>query len=209
MGMEDSFEGLDEANADRVKRTFTALVARGIAPFFTRTRQLALSKVLEMIPKGASVAHGSSTTLEQIGFIERVNNPASGYRYLNAEWRDESDPIKRNRLRGRLSVEADFFLGSVQALAETGEAVAADAGGSRQAFYVYGPSRVIWVAGINKLVPTVADGLRRVREVALPLEDQRMKAAGTKGSYIGKLVTYERERPGRISLILVGERLGF
>ena len=78
-----------------------------------------------MIPKGASVAHGSSTTLEQIGFIERVNNPASGYRYLNAEWRDESDPIKRNRIRGRLSVEADFFLGSVQALAETGEAVAA------------------------------------------------------------------------------------
>jgi len=35
--MEDSFEGLDEANADRVKRTFAALVARGIVPFFTRT----------------------------------------------------------------------------------------------------------------------------------------------------------------------------
>ena len=209
MGMEDSFEGLDETNADRVKRTFAALVARGITPFFTRTRQLALSKVLEMIPKGASVAHGSSTTLEQIGFIERLNNPASGYRYLNAEWRDESDPIKRNQLRGRLSVGADFFLGSVQALAETGEAVAADAGGSRQAFYVYGPSHVIWVAGINKLVPTAAEGLRRVREIALPLEDQRMKDAGAKGSYIGKLVIYQRERPGRISLILVGEPLGF
>jgi LUD domain len=207
--MEDSFEGLDETNADRVKRTFAALAARGVAPFFARTRQLALSKVLEMIPKGASVAHGSSTTLEQIGFIERLDDPASGYRYLNAEWRDESDPIKRNLLRGRLSVEADFFLGSVQALAETGEAIAADAGGSRQAFYVYGPSRVIWVAGINKLVPTAADGLRRVREIALPLEDQRMKTAGAKGSYVGKLVIYERERPGRISLILVGEPLGF
>ena len=31
MGMEDSFEGLDEANADRVKRTFAALAARGVA----------------------------------------------------------------------------------------------------------------------------------------------------------------------------------
>ncbi len=38
MGMEDSFEGLDETNADRVKRTFAALAARGVAPFFTRTR---------------------------------------------------------------------------------------------------------------------------------------------------------------------------
>src|SRR6267143_674334 len=200
--MEDRFEGLDGADADHARRMFAALAARGISPLYTRTRQLALAKVLEMIPKGASVAHGSSTTLQQIGFIERLNNPASGYRYLNAEWRDESDPAKRNWLRGRLSVEADFFLGSVQALCETGEAVAADASGSRQAFYVYGPSRVIWVAGINKLVPTVADGLRRVREVALPLEDQRMRAAGAKGSYIGKLVIYEQERPGRISLIL-------
>src|SRR5256885_15808868 len=143
MGMEDSFEGLDEANADRAKRTFGALVARGVAPFFTRTRELALSKVLEMIPKGASVAHGSSTTLEQIGFIERLNDPASGYRYLNAEWRDESDPVKRNRLRGRLSVEADYYLGSVQAVCETGEVVGADASGSRQAFYLYGPPHVI------------------------------------------------------------------
>src|SRR2546421_11522137 len=125
MGMEDSFEGLDETNADRVKRTFAALVARGIAPSFTPTRQLALSKVLEMIPKGASVAHGSSTTLEQIGFIERVNNPASGYRYLNAEWRDESDRGKRNRLRGGLSVGAGFFLGRGQSLGETGGAGAA------------------------------------------------------------------------------------
>src|SRR5256885_11530548 len=110
MGMEDSFEGLDEANADRAKRTFAALAARGVAPFFTRTRQLALSKVLEMIPKGASVAHGSSTTLEQIGFIERVNDPASGYRYLNAEWRDARDPVKSNRLRRSPSVAADVFL---------------------------------------------------------------------------------------------------
>ena len=29
------------------------------------------------------------------------------------------------------------------------------------------------------------------------------------GVFIGKLVIYERERPGRIHLILVGESLGF
>jgi hypothetical protein len=36
-----------------------------------------------------------------------------------------------------------------------------------------------------------------------------MKNLGASGSAIGKLVIYERERPGRISLILVGENLGF
>ncbi len=97
----------------------------------------------------------------------------------------------------------------MQAIAETGEVIGADASGSRQAFYVFGPPHVIWVAGINKLVPTVEDGLKRLREVALPLEDQRMKRLGAKGSHIGKLVIFEREQPGRITLVLAGEPLGF
>lgn len=68
---------------------------------------------------------------------------------------------------------------------------------------------MIWVAGINKLVPTVGEGIGRVRNVALPLEDQRMRNLGASGSHIGKLVIYEREKPGRIALVLVGESLGF
>ena len=87
--------------------------------------------------------------------------------------------------------------------------IAADQGGSRQAGYVFGPPKVIWVAGTNKLVPTVEDGIRRLRDVALPREDARVKAEGGAGSYVGKLVIYERERPGRITLVLVGENLGF
>ncbi|HVG36091.1 MAG TPA: hypothetical protein VNA10_00010 [Thermoplasmata archaeon] len=68
---------------------------------------------------------------------------------------------------------------------------------------------MIWVAGLNKLVPDLDAGMRRTREVALPLEDQRVKRQGGQGSSIGKLVVYERERPGRITLVLVGENLGF
>jgi len=203
------FPGLDDATAERVNRTFSAMAARGITPVYVPTRHDALTKLLDLMPKGSAVAHGSSTTLEQIGFVQHLSDPMSGYRYMNAEWRAETDPTKRTKLRPRLSVEADYFLGSVQAISETGEAVAADQSGSRQGFYVFGPPHVIWVAGINKLVPTLGDAVRRVREVALPLEDQRMKSLGASGSSIGKLVVYERERPGRITLILVGEPLGF
>jgi len=176
---------------------------------YVPNREAALEALLGMIPTGSKVAHGSSTTLEEIGFVARMKGPAPPYRYLNAEWSAESDPTNRIRLRAKLSVEADYYLGSVQAIAETGEVVGADQSGSRQAFYVYGPPHVIWVAGINKLVPTLDDAIRRVREVALPLEDKRMKSLGASGSTIGKLVLYERERTGRITLILVGEALGF
>ena len=115
----------------------------------------------------------------------------------------------RERCDAPHPAEADYYLGSVQAICETGEVIGADQSGSRQAFYVYGPPHVIWVAGINKLVPNLEAGLQRVREVALPLEDQRMKRQGSPGSSIGKLVIYERERPGRITLVLAGERLGY
>ena len=36
-----------------------------------------------------------------------------------------------------------------------------------------------------------------------------MKALGAPGSAVGKLVIYERERPGRITLVLAGESLAF
>jgi len=193
----------------RVERTFSALESRGVRPLFARDRGGALTAVLELIPKGAAVAHGSSTTLIEIGFVDTVKRPDSGYRYLNAQWLAENDSVKRARLRAKLSVEADTFLGGVQAICETGEVIGSDASGSRQAWYVYGPPNVIWVAGVNKLVPDVEAGVRRVREVALPKEDARMRSAGAKGSYVGKLVFYERERPGRITLVLVGEALGF
>ena len=209
MDAEPAFPGLDPTTKARVERTFAALKERGITPVYVPDRRAALETVLGLIPKGATVAHGSSTTLQEIGLADRLKDPTSGYRYLNPEWQAETDATRRIRLRARLSADADYYLGSVQAICETGEVVGADQSGSRQAFYVYGPPHVLWVAGLNKLVPDLDAGMRRTREVALPLEDQRVKRQGGQGSSIGKLVVYERERPGRITLVLVGENLGF
>ena len=193
----------------RIEQTFSALARRGVRALFVADRKAALATLLQLLPRGAAVAHGSSTTLQEIGLVDYLSRPDSGYRYLNAEWLIANDAASRARLRARLSCESEYFLGSVQAVCETGEVIGADASGSRQAYYVYGPPHVIWVCGLNKLVPTLADGLRRVREVALPLEDRRIKQAGGKGSCLGKLVIYESERPDRITLILVGQSLGF
>jgi len=204
-----SLDGLSADLRGRVERTSSALEGRGVSPRFAADRREALATVLGLIPKGSAVAHGTSTTLVEIGFVDEMKRPDSGYRYMNAEWQAENDAAERGRLRAKLSVESDYFLGSVQAVSETGVAIGCDASGSRQAFYTFGPPHVIWVAGVNKLVPDVDAGVRRVREIALPLEDKRIRAAGGGGSFVGKLVFYERERPGRITLVLVGENLGF
>jgi YkgG family uncharacterized protein len=193
----------------RIERTFVALKGRGVDATFVPNRAQALASVLAMIPRSSKVAHGSSTTLIEIGFIDEMKKPDSRYEYVNLHWMKEPDPAKRTRLRAVLTAGADYFLGSVQAVCETGEAVSADQGGSRQVGYVFGPTHVIWVAGINKLVPDVEAGIRRLRETALPLEDARIKSTGGTGSYVGKLVIYERQPSGRTRLVLVGENLGF
>mgnify|MGYP006266483891 CR=1 FL=1 len=202
-------EGLSEELRFRIERTFAALKRRGVDPVFVPSREEALANLIARIPKGATIAHGTSATLSEIGFVDLLKRSDSGYRYLNPEWTKENDSTKRARLRARLTAEADYYLGSVPAICETGEVVAADMTGSRQMGYVYGPPHVIWVAGTNKLVPDLEAALRRVRDVALPLEDKRVRDGGGSGSAIGKLVIYEWERPGRIDLMLVGEHLGF
>lgn len=202
-------QGLPAEDRARVERTFEALRNRGVDPVFVPDRRAALARVLELLPRGKLVSHGTSTTLIEIGLVDLLKRPDSGYRYGNAEWQAEPDAAKRGRLRARITSESYAFLGSVQAICETGEVVCADASGSRQVGYLFGPPMVIWVAGVNKLVATLDDGLRRLREVALPQEDARMKRMGAPGSSIGKLVIYERESPGRIRLVLVGEKLGF
>ncbi|MGZ4430279.1 MAG: lactate utilization protein [Gaiellales bacterium] len=185
-----------------------ALAARNFNAQYVASSAEALARVIEMLPPGALVSHGTSATLLQIGLVEWLR-ATDRVRYGNARWTSIDDPAERARARKELSYRADVYLGSVQAVCRTGQVVGVDASGSRQAPYVWGPDRVIWVVGENKLVDDMEAALTRVREVAYPLEDERMRGLGGRSS-ISKLVVYERETvPARISMVLVGESLGF
>src|SRR3989454_12392015 len=96
----------------RVERTFGALKQRGITPIYVPDRRAALETVLRLIPKGSAVAHGSSTTLQEVGRVDQLKDPASGYRDMNLEWQAESDTTRRGRVRAKLSAQARFYLGS-------------------------------------------------------------------------------------------------
>jgi YkgG family uncharacterized protein len=187
-----------------------ALAARGFDPRVVANPDEAREAVLALLPDGALVSHGGSTTLEEIGLTDALA-ASDRLRYGNAEWLAEPEAAHRMQIRKRNSVFADVYLGSVQAIARTGQVVGSDFGGSRQGPYVWGPNRVIWVAGANKLVDDLESALRRVYEVALPLEDKRLREdEGADGSSVNKLVVYEREpRAGRTTLVLVREALGF
>lgn len=188
-----------------------ALAARNFDPRVVAGAAEARSLVLSLLPAGGVVSHGGSTTIEQIGLPDALAD-STQVRYGNAEWLAEDDDERRTEIRKRNSIFADVYLGSVQAIARTGQVVGCDAGGGRQGPYVWGPDRVIWVAGINKIVDDLEAAIERVYEVALPLEDARMRSDGgdPDGSSVNKLVIYERDGTvGRVTLVLVEDELGF
>jgi len=153
---------------------------------------------------------GASITLQQIGFEEVLISKAHPWVNLKDELLAEKDPARQAELR-RKSILAEYFLGSVHAIAETGEIVIASATGSQLPSYAFSSPNVIWVAGAQKITPTLDDAIRRVREYNFPRENQRMKDMGYPGSMIGKLLIFERESPylnRHITLILVKEAVG-
>lgn len=199
------------ADADTVKRTIAALAGRGIEAVLVNTRAEALEKIKALISKGASIMNGSSRTLEEVGFIDYLKSGAHGWNNMHEMILAEKDPAKQTALR-KQAVSSDYYLGSVHAVAETGEFVIASNSGSQLPHLVFTSPNLILVAGTHKITPSLDAAVKRVREHVLPLEDKRMKDVGMGGSAISKLLIFEREPSfmGRkVLLIFVNEKLGF
>ena len=198
---------------ERIHRTIEALQTRGVKGWLVETKEEALKQVQSMIPAGASVMTSASVTLQQIGFEALLIERKHAWRNIKGEIMAEKDPTKQTVLR-KQGTMADYFLGSVHAITENGEILIASATGSQLAAYVYSSPNIIWVAGTQKITPTLESAFQRVRNYVLPLEDQHMKQLHGKdaGSFIGKLMIFEREAPylrRNVNLILVNEALGF
>ncbi len=193
-----------------VKKTMEALEGRGVHVKFLGSKEDALKILKEFIPPGVDVMTGSSTTLNEIGFVELLKSGNHPWNNLKDKIVSEKDPKKQAELRKK-SILADYFLGSVHAVSQSGEVITASNTGSQLAPYAFSSSNVVWVVGTQKIVSSLEEGLRRVHEYCLPLEDQRMKQAGFKGCSIGKILIFERETlPFRkVTLFFVNEKLGF
>jgi L-lactate utilization protein LutC len=195
---------------ETIEKVIEALKPRSIRAEIVETKEEALERIKAILPEGAEVMTGSSMTLEQIGFTDLLKSKNHPWKNLKDEILAEKDQTKQAELR-KQSVTAQYFLGSVHAVTENGEVLDASASGSQIPSYAFSSDNVIWVVGAQKIVPTLEDGLERIRTYVLPLEDKHMKGLGYPGSVVGKILIFEREvMPNRtITLIFVNEKLGF
>jgi LUD domain len=195
----------DEAS---VKRTAAALEANGIKVFRAADAAEAKRIVLSLIPDGSKVYHGASRSLEATGIIDTLEK-SGRYEPLRPQTWTMDRKTQGDEIR-RLIASPDVMLGSVHAVTETGSLVTASMGGSQLGPYVSGAGRVILVVGTQKIVFDLEEGLRRVNEYAFPLEDARAQVTYGIHSAVNKVLIINREvTPGRITVVLVDEVLGF
>lgn len=193
------------------------LRSRHFDAYYCADKASALEKALELIPKGASVGWGGAMSAQQIGLMEALN--AGEY---NAIDRDKCATAEERLAAMKQCLTADVFLTGANALSIDGEMVNIDGTGNRLAGIIYGPDMVLVVAGMNKVVDTLEDAVRRARTVAAPMNKQRFPAqtpcevTGTcgdckaEGCICNQILITRHCRPvGRIKFIIVGEDLGF
>ncbi len=196
------------ASEEQIAETVQALEAHGIQAVVFETGEEARNYVLDLIPSGAEVYNSPSRTLELIGLAEEIEHPTR-FQSVRARLHLLDRVTQREEMR-KLGASPDVLVGSVHAITEQGEIMIASAVGSQLGPAASGAGAVIWVVGTQKLVRTLEDGFRRIREHSLPLESERTQRVYGQASAINKLLIVNGEAyPGRITIVLVKQNLGF
>jgi hypothetical protein len=187
------------------------------AAYFTDIEQTN-NELLNVIPAKASVGIGGSVTVRDLGIIDELEK--RGNKVIH-HWKKDI-PKEKNREVRKAEGIAEYYLTSANALTKEGDIINIDGIGNRVAHMIYGPDNVIIIAGYNKIVTDIDEGILRSREVAAVMNAHRL-GLKTPCAPTGKCVdcnaptricrvtTIIQYRPWQtnIRVMLVNEHLGF
>ena len=196
------------ATDERIQRAAAALTGAGMTAMVVASGEEARLTVKDLLPYGAEVFNNTSRTLEAIGVAEDIERSGC-YQPLRLRLYQMDREMQQQEMR-HLAASPDYVVGSAHAVTEDGSLLVASASGSQLGPIVSGSGHVILAVGGQKVVADVATGLRRIYEYCLPLEDHRAREAYGVGSGVNNILIVNRSiAPGRITVILVREPLGF
>lgn len=192
-----------------------ALKKRHFDAFYCQTAKEAVAQVLDLIPEGDVVTWGGSMTMQETGILDAVKERYEVIDRATAAGQEEATVMMRRALT------SDTFLMSSNAVTEDGQLLNIDGTGNRCAALIFGPKSVIVVAGMNKVVKTVADAESRARNIAAPMNAQRFgistpcSSTGACADCISpdcicaNMVRTRISKPaGKIKVVLIGEDYG-
>jgi len=180
-------------------------------------KQQAKQKIIDIIPEKSQVGLGGSMTVAELGIIEELKK-----KNVQIVKHELSMPLSERKNIWRRALTSDFYIASPQAITYDGKLFFIDKYGNRLTATIFGPGRVILIAGYNKLVPDEDSALWRIRNISAVKNVHRLKLK-TPCSTVGyctdcesqericNVVSFLLRRPPatEYSIILVNEELGY
>src|SRR4029079_4254511 len=165
----------ERASDETIERTAEALRAKGYGVHVVQNGDEARKVVLDLLPEGAEVGQGASTTLEQIGVTHELEE--SGRFDAVRKHTRSMERTTREGLRAmrKLGVGPDWYVNSAHAVTYDGTIVDVSNTGSQLAPLDFGAGEGIFVLGSQQHGADPEPARRRIEEHPLPLENQRMQ----------------------------------
>lgn len=147
-------------NTELLKKNFGE---HGFETSFFETKEQATEYLTGKI-KGKKVAFGGSMTVQEMK--------------LDKALAEENEVIWRTRERESLmeARAAEVYITSANGVSETGELINIDGRGNRVSQTLFGPEKVYYVVGYNKLAPTMHQAMTRAKNIAAPKNAVRLNA---------------------------------
>jgi hypothetical protein len=197
-------------------RTQSALKARGFDASYFPTKEDVCKWLVEEAEEASTVGVGGSLTIRQLSILEELQS--RGKRVLDHWNASQHSEVLETRHQ---HLSCDLFLASANAVTESGEIVNVDGAGNRVAATIFGPKKVILVAGVNKIVRDLVEARMRVQELVAPINARRL-GLKTPCAESGRctqcdspqricnvtVVLHRRPHFTTIKVALVGEQLG-
>lgn len=205
------------ALAKQAETIIKNLEKRNMEGFYFETAAECTRAILNEIPNGSVIGWGGSESIKESGLMDGIQNGT--YELID---RMTAKTPEESRALYAKTVLADYYLMSSNAITLEGELINIDGNGNRVACLIQGPSHVILMVGMNKVVTDIESGIARVRNMASPPNAIRLNKnipcamTGTCHDCLAPecfcnqiVITRRSGHTGRIKVYLVGESLGY
>ena len=196
------------------QKVIKGLASRNMSGCYAKDKEEALKIALSMIPEGSTVTMGGGMSVHEIGLVKALKE--GNYNFID---RDEAADRRAAMLA---AYDADVYLASCNALTDDGILVNIDGNANRVSAIAFGPKKVVFIVGMNKVCSDIDHAMKRARNVAAPINNQRFggnnpcvktgACANCKSPdtiCCEFLITRYSRHKDRIHIILVNDSLGF
>lgn len=202
----------------RCEKTAQSLCENRFDAVVVANREEAVSRVLDLVGPDDVVGVPGTVTIRELDLMNRLEQRGNT---VVQHWVSGVSSEELRSLRVQ-QMNSDVLLTGTNAITLDGQLVNIDGTGNRVASMVFGPRKVVIVAGANKIADNLEEALHRAKRIAAPINALRLgtKSPCAKTGYcvdckspstICAVTVVMDRRPSQteVTVVLIPEDLGY